>query len=299
MKSRKAKAVGAFAAAALVAVLIVAWNHRRELWFEFRLWQDFTSIGTNTQGYREYRHRATGIVFVRLPGGRSLLGSPAGEEWRGTDEGPLREVGLSPFLIAKFETTQAQWQDVTGGNPAHFQGRQAPDVDSGVLPVERVSWDDCQAFCESTGLCLPTEEQWEYACRAGTETPFSVGESITAEQANYNGNPWPSFAATKENRQRTLPVGSFPANPFGLHDMHGNVGEWCTDTYDGRPGVGSAAQREGTERRSDPTLRVVRGGGWDSFGADCRSAGREAFHADVIARLSDVGVRLSWTPNRD
>ncbi len=183
--------------------------------------------------------------------------------------------------MGKFEVTQAQWRAVAGlpkvnrdlnANPSNFKGDD--------LPVEQVSWEEAVEFCarltNKTGKTyrLPSEAEWEYACRAGTTTPFAFGETITPELVNYGGNYLYGSAAKGEYRQKTTPVGSLEvANGFGLYDMHGNVWEWCADpwheNYNGAPGDGSI-----WEANSDKSYRVLRGGSWYTDGANCRSADR-------------------------
>ena len=154
---------------------IAAWYKARPV-FEY--------IGRNKQGYREYRHQETEIVFVSLPAGTFLMGSPEGEESPEEDERPVHEVRLSPFMIAKYELTQAQWEKVmgVGSNPSDFTGEN--------LPVDLVSWDDLHAdrgFLKRTDFLLPTEAQWEYACRGGTPGRFS-GTGILNDMGWYNEN---------------------------------------------------------------------------------------------------------------
>ncbi len=153
-----------------------------------------------------------------------------------------------------------------GTSPSHFKGDD--------LPVESVSWNECQKFCLMTGLSLPNEAQWEYACRAGTSTPFSFGATITPEQVNYNGK-YPYGDAPKGlDRPKAVAVGSLPANGFGLHDMHGNVWEWCEDVYDANFYGTPAAAGPDPVSTSGSGDRVIRGGGWYLFASYCRSAFR-------------------------
>ncbi len=189
--------------------LAVSWP-RIVAWYEFR--RQFEPLGRNVGGYPEYRHRKSGIVFVKLPGGTFRMGSPASEPEHGDDEGPRHEVILSPFLVAKYEVTQAQWKRVMGTSPSKFKGDD--------LPVEQVAWDDCQEFCEKTGLSLPTEAQWEYACRARTTGRYS-GTGNLSDMGWHHSN----------SGGTTHPAGGKAANQFGLHDMHGNVAEWVEDCY--------------------------------------------------------------------
>ena len=191
---------------------------------------DFTSLGPNDQGYPEYRRKDTGIVFVLLPGGTFWMGAQSADpDGRNYDpdasetERPVHEVTLSPFLIAKYEVTQGEWEAVMGENPSRDQGAWLPPgVDTSRLPVEGVSWFDVQEFEEETDLMLPTEAQWEYACRAGTEGAYS-GTGIPGEMG---------WLARVNTAVRTHIVGGKQPNQFGLYDMHGNVSEWCEDVWD-------------------------------------------------------------------
>jgi formylglycine-generating enzyme required for sulfatase activity len=184
----------------------------------------------------------TAIAMVKIPAGNFLMGSPTSEESHFTSESPQHEVNLGSFWMSQTPITQAQWVSVMGANPSHFKGND--------LPVEQVSWHDAMEFCrrlsEQTGhiYTLPSEAQWEYACRAGTTTPFYFGNTITPDQANYDGNYTYNGGPRGEYRRQTTPVGMFPPNDWGLYDMHGNVWEWCLDTwhpnYEGAPADGSA-----------------------------------------------------------
>src|SRR5262249_47079270 len=147
------------------------------------------------------------------------------------DDETLHRVTLTQgFHLGVHQVTQAQWQAIMGNNPSNFTGNDRP--------VEMVSWNDCVDFCkrlgEKTGMWfrLPTEAEWEYACRAGTTTPFHFGETISTDQANYDGNYTYGNGTRGVYRKRTKPAGSFPANAWGLHEMHGNVWEWCQDGYE-------------------------------------------------------------------
>jgi formylglycine-generating enzyme required for sulfatase activity len=185
---------------------------------------------------------ATDIVMVKIPTGSFLMGSPTSEESHFASESPQHKVTLETFWMSQSPITQAQWVSVMGDNPSHFKGED--------LPVECVSWHDAMKFCqrlsEQTGdtYTLPSEAQWEYACRAGTTTPFHFGKTITPDQANYDGNYTYNGGPRGEYRQQTTPVGIFPPNDWGLYDMHGTVWEWCLDqwhpNYEGAPVDGSA-----------------------------------------------------------
>jgi formylglycine-generating enzyme required for sulfatase activity len=207
-----------------------------------------------------------------IPPGRFLMGSPASEPERYDNEGPQHRVTIGRgFWLFDTACTQALWQAVTGANPSRFKGTDRP--------VESVSWNDCGEFLRRIAplvpgldLCLPSEAQWEYACRAVTTTPFSFGTTITPDQVNYDGNH--PYAGGKKGRCRaeTVPVRSLPPNPFGLYEMHGNVWEWCADhwhgNYQGAPGDGSAWLGGAT--------RMLRGGSWSNYARFVRSASRYA-----------------------
>jgi len=208
-------------------------------------------------------HSKTGIEMVLIPAGEFTMGSPANEVGRSEDEKQHPRVIRKPFYMGVTEVTQAQWQNVMGDNPSHFKGDG--------LPVEKVSWEDCQQFVQKVGdgMRLPSEAEWEYACRAGSSSPFSFGANITPQQVNYDGDYPYNGAAEGLDRERTVPVGSLPANAWGLHEMHGNVWEWCEDVYAAYPERGT----EAANSDSGP-YRVVRGGRWVNCADYCRSAFR-------------------------
>ena len=172
-----------------------------------------------------------GMEFKRIPAGNFLMGSLVGEKNRNADEGIRLAEIRNPFYLGIYEVTQAQWRAVMGNNPSYFTG-----VDR---PVEQVSWNDVSAFINKLNAIektdkyrLPTETEWEYACRSGTTAPFSFGNCLSTTKANYNGNYPYSGCLKGEYLGKTLPVGSLRANAFGLYDMHGNVVEWRQDRYD-------------------------------------------------------------------
>lgn len=223
-----------------------------------------------------------------IPVGKFLMGSPADEEGRQSDEGPQHEVTISkPFYLGVCEVTQEQYKAVIGSNPSHFRGLHNP--------VENVSWDDAIEFCRrlsnKTGYAvrLPTEAEWEYACRAGTTTPFHTGQTISTSQANYVGGLF-VYGHGREGifREKTMAVGSFKPNAWGLYDMHGNVWEWCGDWY---------AYSYTDANQADPAgpacgeFRVARGGGWNCIPHGCRSATRVGFIPD--GRDSGIGFRVA------
>jgi formylglycine-generating enzyme required for sulfatase activity len=226
------------------------------------------------------------LEMVEIPGGTFMMGSPANEAERDSDESPKHQVTVPSFCMGKYELTQAQYQAIMGNNPANFKGNNRP--------VENVSWDDAVAFCQKlsqrTGkkYRLPSEAEWEYACRAGTTTPFYFGESITPELVNYDGN-YPYASAPKgQYRQQTTDVGTFPPNAFGLYDMHGNVLEWCQDDYQenyiNAPTDGSASTV------LSATYKLLRGGSWFNYARYCRSANRAWGLRD--ARINYYGFRV-------
>ncbi len=211
-----------------------------------------------------------------------MMGSPESEEDRLYTEGPQHIVTIaSGFWMGKYEVTQEQYERVIGENPSCFKGPE--------LPVELVNWYAAQAFCrelqgrlpgELAGKTarLPTEAEWEYACRAGTTTPFHYGDSLDSSMANFNGNFPCGRGLEGEYRERTTPVGSFQPNAWGLYDMHGNVWEWCAD---GRGEYPSGSVTDPTGALSGKG-RVVRGGSWGNRAGLCRSAYRS---------LDDPGFR--------
>lgn len=233
------------------------------------------------------------LRMVSIPEGTFVMGSPEDEPERDEDEGPQREVTVPPFFMGMFTVTQTQYEAVVGTNPAtRFDSDRFISPNK---PVINVSWEDAIAFCqklsEQTGreYRLPSEAEWEYACRANTTTPFHFGETITTDLVNYNGDYTYGSAPKGIYREQTTEVGSFPANAFGLFDMHGNVWEWCQDhwheNYQGAPTDGSAWIEGG-----DSDRRLLRGGSWYSDPSYCRSAYRSRYSADL--RLNLIGFRL-------
>ena len=227
------------------------------------------------------------LDMVAIPGGRFVMGSPHTEVGRSDDEGPQRTVNISPFFMGKYPVTQEQYQAVMGNNPSNFKGAKRP--------VENVNWNEAVEFCrklsQKTGKTyrLPSEAEWEYACRAGTTTPFYFGDTIKPDLVNYDGNN-PYGAAPKGlYRKQTTDVGSFPPNPFGLYDMHGNVWELCSDrwhdNYNGAPTDGSSWET-GTNNN-----RVLRGGSWGSNAVNCRCANRS--YNSAVLRWMDRGFRVA------
>ncbi|MGB3655851.1 MAG: formylglycine-generating enzyme family protein [Rivularia sp. (in: cyanobacteria)] len=223
------------------------------------------------------------LEMVYIPGGTFMMGSPEGEGR--DDEKPQHQVTVPTFFMGKYQVTQEQWKAVANlpqvdkelkPEPSRFKPE---DNQKNNLPVEKVSWYDAEEFCKRlskhTGkqYRLASEAEWEYACRAGTTTPFHFGETITSELANYDASRTFADESKGEYREKTASVGQFPPNAFGLHDMHGNVYEWCCDTwhenYEGAPKDGNIWIGGNNENDS---RRVLRGGSWDNYPVYCRSA---------------------------
>ncbi|MDZ7855226.1 SUMF1/EgtB/PvdO family nonheme iron enzyme [Sphaerotilus sp.] len=208
--------------------------------------------------------------------GEFWMGSPLNKAERQSNELRHRVVLTRGFWLADTTCTQALWREVVGSNPSHFQG----DLQ---LPVERVSWNDItgvflpklHARVPGLNLELPSEAQWEYACRAGTTTPFSFGAQVTSEQVNFDGNYPYNGGEKSQYREKTVPVKSLPANPWGLHEMHGNVWEWCADQFRAYP-PGPVTDPVVRQDHQGTRLRVLRGGSWIDYGRYCRCANRDA-----------------------
>jgi formylglycine-generating enzyme required for sulfatase activity len=222
--------------------------------------------------------------FKFLPGGRFRMGSESGD----SDERPVHDVTLTPaFYMGVYEVTQEQYERVMGKNPSHFKGSNNP--------VEMVSWDDAVEFCRRLSALpeekvagrvyrLPTEAEWEYACRAGTDTAYSFGD---------DENELGECAWSRDNSGSTThPVGKKKPNAWGLYDMHGNVWEWCSDWYGDYPS-GSVTNPSGA---SSGSSRVYRGGSWGAYAGHCRSAYRDyGFTPD--GRRNSLGFRLVLIPS--
>ena len=207
------------------------------------------------------RDNATGITMLLVPPGGFMMGSPSNENGRGDYESERRVTISKAFYLSQTAVTQEFWLKVMGANRSHFQGPQNP--------VEQISWDDCQKFCRATGMRLPSETEWEYACRAGTTTPFSFGATITPQQVNYAGN-YPYGGGRKGlYRAKTVICGSLPSNQWGFHEMHGNVLEWCQDGYS------QTASTTEVALEIEIGARVMRGGGWYRGAYFCRASSRD------------------------
>ena len=233
------------------------------------------------------------LEMIAIPGGTFLMGSPENEVERFSDESPQHEVTVPGFFIGKYQLTQLQYQTIMGTNPSYFKGDNRP--------VEGVCWEDAVKFCQKLNhrtlgnYRLPSEAEWEYACRAGTKTPFHFGDNVTTDLVNYNGNyPYPS-APKGKYREQTTDVGIFPPNAFGLYDMHGNVWEWCEDerheNYINAPTDGSSWQS-----RISLGQKVLRGGCWHDYARYCRSACR--LKSPCCSRNYFYGFRVVLSPSR-
>jgi formylglycine-generating enzyme required for sulfatase activity len=252
----------------------------------------------------------TSLTMHWMPPGRFRMGSPEDEPERSAAEGPQHLVQLQGFFLSQTLITQAQWREVAQWrpnkrevdwsqklipNPSRFRGDQRP--------VEQVSWADAMEFCHrlsqrtSRHYTLPSEAQWEYACRAGATTPYHWGATISSQLAKYDGREyWDGEKG--EYRKQTMDVGSFPANSWGLHDMHGNVWEWCADhwhnNYEGAPEDGRAWIDEKDNENNKMKLRLLRGGSWANSPADWRLACRSNSPPDF--RNCDIGFRVCCLP---
>ncbi len=226
-----------------------------------------------------------GMKFVWIAPGSFKMGSAKSEKERKDDEYQHTVTLTKGFYMGIYTVTQEEWTAIMGKNPSKF-------TDGKNLPVEQVSWSECQEFIkklqekEKKSYRLPTEAEWEYACRAGTTTPFSFGETLSAEQANYNGKYVYGEGKTGTYREKTMPVGSFPPNAWGLFDMHGNVWQWCEDWYDEQ-----FTKKDSTDPLSTTgEVRSIRGGSWIDNPRECRSAFRGGCKPTLKHSL--IGLRL-------
>jgi formylglycine-generating enzyme required for sulfatase activity len=270
---------------------------------EGKEWQIQTEPLT-VSGHEETLAERIPLRMIEIPAGSFEMGSPKTEADRADDEGPQHRVELKSFFLGQTPVTQAQWQEVASWpkkaldlnpNPSHFKGANRP--------VEQVSWEEAMEFCrrlsERGGLryTLPSEAQWEYACRAGTTTPFSFGETLTPDIANYDGNYTYEAGPKGSYRKETTTVADFPANAWGLHDMHGNVLEWCLDVWhpnhQGAP-IDGSSRGDGIGSNSPEIRRLLRGGSWIYSPRYCRSAYRGGWLPGL--RASVVGFRLCGFP---
>ncbi|MFM8214022.1 MAG: formylglycine-generating enzyme family protein [Pirellula sp.] len=234
-----------------------------------------------------------GMKLVLIPKGTFMMGSPESEEARRKDETQHGVTIRKDYYLGVYEVTQAQYEKVIGKNPSHFQGAIVGNENAD-LPVEKVSWDDAVEFCKKLSELpeekkagrvyrLPTEAQWEYACRAGSKTAYSFDdeEGLLPEHGWFNRN----------SSDRIHTVGLLEPNAWGLYDMHGNVWEWCSDWYGEYP-TGAVSDPTGPKEGSS---RVLRGGSWFIEAAYCRSAFRDWFNPS--SRLFNLGFRVALSPS--
>jgi len=274
------------------------------------------------------------LEMVAIPGGQFQMGSPKEEERRDSDEGPVRTVTVPPLLMSRYPITVQQWRRVAGRFPAVLNPKLNADPSKwkdATGPVERVNWFDAMEFCARLSKAtdrlyrLPSEAEWEYGCRAGTQTPFAFGETLRTDLANYDGNATYAEGPKGEYRQRTTPVGQFPPNGFGLQDMHGNVWEWCLDDWhenyqsapvDGRPSLDSSTHEKILMHKFQESKKMnnvafqnltdvdnkqpklLRGGSWFDAPWHCCSANRDRWRTDnrdgIIGGL--IGFRVVVLP---
>jgi len=293
-----------------------AWRIMR---WRSRHWAHREPLTANAEG--------VALTMLRIPAGSFEMGSPETEAESSDRERPVHRVTLGEFLLGQTPITQAQWRAVAAwqrlANDPVDRWPESLDPDpvarltdperfrGDLRPVVNVSWFDAQAFCQRLALrtgknyTLPSEAQWEYACRAGTTTPFHYGATISTELANYDGNRVYGEGERGEFRRQTTDVASFPANPWGLHDMHGNVLEWCADYWhdnyeeapsDGRAWVGGEADQNQNinKNKVNTNWRLLRGGSWFSSPWNCRSAFRGFYRPD--GRDGIIGFRVCCLP---
>lgn len=272
---------------------------------------EFTTVRVDVQGKEISRRRGqahyltedlgNGVTLdmVYIPGGTFSMGSPESKGKRYSNERPQHSVTVKPFLISKYPITQAHWREVAALSEVRQELKLRPSRPGGKShPVTQISWHDAVEFCDrlsqKTGheYRLPTEAEWEYACRAGTTTPFHFGETITSNLANYDARE--SYRSKPQGSEATTtPVGSFQvANPFGLFDMHGNVWEWCLDhwheNYDNAPTTGDVWLYS-----SENQNRVMRGGSLLNDPSMCRSSSR--LYKNASETFKHVGFRIVFS----
>jgi uncharacterized protein (TIGR02996 family) len=248
-----------------------------------------------------------GMQFALIPPGTFLMGSPRREKGRYREEGPRHEVEITqPFYLGAHTVTQEQYERVTGTNPSSFAAtgdikRKVAGLDTRHFPVDSVLWDQAVAFCAALARLpgerrrgrtyrLATEAEWEYACRAGTTTPFHFGPSLGSAQANFEASSPYGDAAAGTCLGHPVPVGSYPPNAWGVYDMHGNVWEWVADWHS--PDYYRHSPRQDPQGPAEGEHHFLRGGSWGAFGVNCRAAFRYYFqpgHAGIGFR-----VVLAW-----
>jgi formylglycine-generating enzyme required for sulfatase activity len=272
--------------------------------------------------HREPLAQGVALTMLRIPAGSFEMGAPEMEADSSERERPVHRVRLGEFLLGQTPITQAQWRAVAAWQrQEHEDAKRWPEepLDADPVaklddaerflgeerPVLNVSWMQAEAFCGRLALrtgknyTLPSEAQWEYACRAGTTTPFHFGATLSTKLANYDGRQMYGNGEKGDYRQQTTDVFSFPANPWGLHDMHGNIWEWCADqwhnNYEGAPEDGCVWIDEGAkENKNRMRYRLLRGGSWRDDPRDCRSACRDDCPPDF--RVNSIGFRVCCLP---
>jgi len=277
----------------VLILVVVVWIHISSL-----LPGNGMSASAEKVGGKKYTN-SLGMKFVYIQPGRFTMGSPENETQRNQDE-KQRGVTISKGFFMQdmkgflpTEMSQAHWLKIMGSNPSYLKNPRRN------LPIENVSYHDVSRFLESLNgmekkgkYRLPTEAEWEYACRAGTATPFYFGKCITTGQANFNGDYPMGDCPEGDNRKKTVPVSSFRKNPWGLYDMHGNVWEWCSNWYSRTPyELGNNIDPKGPEKGK---YKVIKGGSWKFMAHDARSANRDRCAPDL--GLCYIGFRLVYEP---
>ena len=259
--------------------------------------------------YRQGLAEGVELTMVQIPAGSFQMGSPEGEGMRSDSEGPQHQVSLPSFFMAHTPITQAQWAVVASWRPVGRDLKIKPARFEGLnRPVERVSWQEAQEFClrlndrfskrlgHGFSYGLPSEAQWEYACRAGSTMPFHFGATLTPDLANYDGKYSYCEGPKGLYRQETTEVATFPANQWGLYDMHGNVWEWCSDnwhdSYDFAPEDHLPWSVPGA---SEDQKHLLRAGSWYDRPWACRSAYRDSPLPSAF--ISHVGLRVVCLPH--
>ena len=273
---------------------------------------EFTTVKINYEGKEISRERKQAsfliedlgndviLEMVVIPGGTFLMGSPESEGKRYSEERPQHSVTIQPFLMSKYPITQAKWREVSCWSEVHKNLKRRPSRTGGKnYPVTQISWYDAVEFCDRLSqkigyeYRLPSEAEWEYACRAGTSTPFHFGDTITTNLANYDGNY--SYASESQGIyiNKTTPVGDFKvANNFGLFDMHGNVWEWCLDRwYKSYSSTPTHEEKWLESRTNESVTRVIRGGSWHNDPQLCRSASR--LYKNSEKSSNHIGFRVT------
>jgi len=239
---------------------------------------------------------AVGMEFAWIPAGTFLMGSPEDEHGRDRDETQHRVTLSHGWWMGRHLVTQSQWAAVMGANTSHFRDRGHN------LPAEWVSWDDCVGFCQEMGNLdgrpyrLPSEAEWEYACRGGIGTPFWFGETIDRTRCNYESSYAYNGGPTHAPQNVTTPATKYPANPFGLSDIHGNLQEYCADRHSGEHSGYAARAISNPRGPSRGQYRIIRGGSWGAHPSRCRSAEREWIRRNDRSQF--VGFRVCFSEIR-